>query len=53
MLVGSKTPVTVKDIDIKNYAKWILQEGSTIEKREFLGCLNTKITLSGKIVSVQ
>lgn len=52
MLLGSKTPVTVKDIDIRNYAKFILQEGSIEEKREFLGCLKSSIILNDKKVSI-
>lgn len=52
MLLGSKTLVTVKDIDIRNYAKFILQEGSIEEKREFLGCLKSCIILNNKKVSI-
>jgi len=48
MLLGNKTPIAVKDIDIRNYAKFILQEGSMEEKREFLRCLKSEIVLSNK-----
>lgn len=50
MLLGTKTPVAVKDIDIRNYAKFILIEGSMEEKREFLRCLKTDILLKNKTV---
>jgi site-specific DNA recombinase len=53
MLLGSKTPITVKDIDIRNYAKFILQEGSLEEKREFLRCLSSQITLNNKKISLR
>jgi site-specific DNA recombinase len=36
IILGTKIPIEVKDIDIRNYAKFILQEGSDMEKREFL-----------------
>lgn len=52
MLLGTKTTVTVKDIDIRNYAKFILIEGTTEEKREFLRCLTTKITLIKKKICI-
>lgn len=52
MLLGAKAQIAVKDIDIRNYAKFILQEGSTEEKRGFLSCLKTKITLSNKRISL-
>jgi hypothetical protein len=50
MLLGTKTPVAVKDIDIRNYAKFILIEGSMDEKREFLRCLKSEILLDNKRV---
>ena len=50
MLLGTKTAVAVKDIDIRNYAKFILIEGSMDEKREFLRCLKSEILLDNKRV---
>lgn len=52
MLLGNETKVAVKDIDIRNYAKFILQEGDIEEKREFLRCLKSAIVLSKKEVSL-
>lgn len=52
MLMGRKTNITVKDIDIRNYAKFILLEGTIDEKREFLRCLNNKISFRDKRVSL-
>lgn len=37
-----------KSLDIKNYAKYILKEGSITEKREVLACLQNKIMLKNK-----
>ncbi len=53
MLLGSKTPIAVKDIDIRNYAKFILQEGTLDEKREFLRCLKSEIVLKNKKVALK
>ena len=53
MLLGTKTDVAVKDIDIRNYAKFILQEGSMEEKREFLRCLKSEIVLNNKKISMK
>ena len=53
MFTGKKNDIDVCDIDIKNYAKFILKEGDTKEKRELLSCLKTKIILSRKIISTQ
>jgi len=53
MLLGNKTSVAVKDIDIRNYAKFILLEGSVEEKREFLRCLKSNVVLDNKQVSLR
>jgi DNA invertase Pin-like site-specific DNA recombinase len=53
MLLGNKTPIAVKDIDIRNYTKFILQEGSMDEKREFLRCLKSGIVLNDKKISLK
>jgi hypothetical protein len=52
MLLNRKTPVIIKDIDIRNYAKFILQEGSMEEKREFMRCLKSGILLNSKKISL-
>lgn len=38
----------VEALDIRNYAKYLLQEGTDVEKRELLGCLKGNILLSEK-----
>ena len=48
MLLGTKTAVTVKDIDIRNYAKFILIGGTMDEKREFMRCLKSRIVIDKK-----
>ena len=53
MLLGSKSTAVVKDIDIRNYAKFILQEGSMDEKREFIRCLKSGILLVNKKVTLK
>ncbi len=40
-------------IDIKTYAKYLLKEGTIIEKRELLGCLKTKLIVKNKLVHVE
>ena len=52
VLLGKKEEVNVVDIDIRNYMRFILREGEDSEKRELLGCLNSKIALKNKEVSI-
>ena len=52
-LLGIKEKaVKVADIDIRNYAKYILKDGTIIEKRELLTCLRSEITLANKQVKI-
>ncbi|MFA5750783.1 MAG: recombinase family protein [Candidatus Paceibacterota bacterium] len=50
ILLNKKEKITVDEIDIRNYAKYVLREGQDIEKRELLGCLKGKILLKEKKV---
>ena len=50
MLLGNETKMAVKDIDIRNYAKFILQQGGLEEKRDFLRCLKSTVVLRKKTV---
>lgn len=50
VILGNKNKIEIGDIDIRNYAKYILREGKDIEKRELLGCLKSKIILKNKSI---
>ena len=39
-----------KDLDIRSYAKYVLKEGSALEKRELLANLRSKIILKDKTI---
>ena len=45
--------IAPKDIDIKNYAKYVLREGSRTEKRELLNCLKTGLKISNATLNHQ
>jgi len=47
-----KDKIEIGDIDIRNYTKFILRDGTGSEKRELLANLKSKITLSNKIISL-
>ena len=53
VLLGKPTQVTVEEVDIRNYAKYLLREGKDVEKRELLGCINNTIYLASKIITLQ
>ncbi len=47
-LMGNKNKLETTDIDIRNYAKYILRDGKIEEKWELLGCLRSKIYLDDR-----
>ncbi len=52
-VLGAKEKVqTNKDTDIRNYAKYILKEGSTVEKRELLANLRSRIIYKDKTLTL-
>lgn len=51
-VLGVKDKIKVADIDIRNYAKYILRDGTNFEKRELLSCLKSKITISNKLIKL-
>ncbi|MES2223754.1 MAG: recombinase family protein [Patescibacteria group bacterium] len=52
-LLGEKAKVIkTTDIDIRNYAKYVLRDGASWEKRELLGCLRSKISLNAKKIEI-
>ena len=52
IVLGNTEKITVCDIDVRNYAKYILKDGTDIEKRELLGCLRGKIILKNKTIGM-
>ena len=52
-LLGTKEKIDIPSIDVRGYAKYVLKEGSDIEKRELLGCLKSRICLAQKKISLK
>jgi len=41
------------DIDLRVYAKYILKEGSMVEKRELLSCLRSRLIFKDKALTLE
>jgi len=50
---GTANQKPEKKIDLKAYAKYLLKEGSVIEKRELLACMKSKLVLKNKIIQLE
>lgn len=46
-------PKKISDVNIKNYAKYILFEGTKQKKRDLLECLKNKLILKDKILLIK
>ncbi len=51
-ILGIKQQIQVKDVDIRDYAKFILKDGTVEEKRELLTCFKSKILLKEKNICI-
>jgi hypothetical protein len=39
-----------KDVNLRNYIKYLLKEGSLIEKRELMACFKSKLVMEDKVL---
>lgn len=53
VIMGTREKIEVVDVDIRNYAKYVLKEGSDPEKRELLSCIQSKILLKQKQIMLE
>ncbi|MDY6896405.1 MAG: zinc ribbon domain-containing protein, partial [Thermotogota bacterium] len=51
--LGKDEKLPDEEINIKTYAKYLLNEGTIIEKRELLGCLKSKLIIKNKTVQLE
>lgn len=52
-VLGHKKETHDSDIDVRNYTKYLLREGSLIEKRELLFFLKSKLILKDKKITLE
>jgi len=53
MVMGIEKNIKPVKIDLKIYAKYLLKEGSVIEKRELLACIKSKLVLKNKVILLE
>lgn len=50
---GKDEKLPEEKIDIRTYAKYLLREGTIVEKRELLGCLKSRLVIKNKVVCLE
>ena len=53
VVLGNNDKMDIGNIDIRNYAKYILKEGTDIEKRELLKCLKSRLEIKNKMINLK
>jgi DNA invertase Pin-like site-specific DNA recombinase len=51
-VTGEKGNIKVSDVDVREYAKYLLREGEMVEKRALLLCLKSKIVMGDRKISL-
>jgi hypothetical protein len=51
-VLGHKKEKHNIDVDVRNYAKYLLNEGTLMEKRELMSCLKSKLILVDKKIEL-
>lgn len=52
MVTGKSDNIEVNDVDVQNYARFLLKEGEDQEKRDLLSCLRGEIVLENKKITL-
>ena len=52
MFLGKKKTEKIEPIDLKDYTKFVLKEGSPLEQRSILECISSELVLKNKIIKV-
>jgi len=53
MFLGKKRKSEIIDVDLQDYFKFMLKEGSVLEKRNILECLNNEIFMKNKSIFIK
>ncbi len=53
MFLGKDSTAEIQKVDLRNYMKSILKDGTVLEKRLVLDCIKSNLVLKNKIISIQ
>lgn len=53
VVFGVNGKTEINEVDIRNYAKYVLREGTSLEKRELMACFKTRLILRNKTISLK
>lgn len=53
MFLGKDNPTDIQKVDLRNYMKFVLKDGTILEKRSVLDCIKNDLVLKNKIITVK
>jgi len=52
MFLGKKRTEKIEPIDLRDYTKFVLREGSVLEQRSILECISSELVLKNKNINI-
>ena len=53
MFLGKDNTADIQKVDLRNYMKFVLRDGTVLEKRSVLDCIKSNLVLKNKTISIQ
>ena len=53
MFLGKKRTDKIESVDLRDYAKFVLREGSILEQRSVLGCVSSELVLKNSEITTK
>jgi site-specific DNA recombinase len=53
MFLGKENTVEIQKVDLRNYLKFVLKDGTILERRSILDCIKSNLVLKNRTVTIQ
>lgn len=53
MFLGKDGTINIQKVDLRNYMKFVLKDGTVLEKRSVLECITSELILRNKSVEIR
>jgi hypothetical protein len=53
MFLGKENAAEIQKVDLRNYTKFVLRDGTVLEKRSVLNCIKNNLILKNRSISIQ
>ena len=53
MFLGKENTAEIQKVDLRNYLKFVLKDGTILERRSVLDCIKSNLVLKNRVVTIQ